>query len=271
MIKLLALDMDGTLLNDQKEISHLTIARIQEAVRSGVKIVLCTGRILSGVQPYFRQLGLEAENEYVILNNGCAIHQTSDWSLIDYTALTTDDINYLSSFAKGFELPLTLCDVHQYYVLDEQPNQAIIEDTNNIFLTPTVLSLPSAKQHPDPFFLAKFVGNPALVQEFQQEHEPELRQRFNTVLSMPTIYEMLPKNVCKASALQTLTEKLGLLPEEVMAIGDANNDLEMLEFAGLAVAMENAPQHVKEAANAVTSSNNEDGVARAIEQWILQK
>ena len=270
MIKLLALDLDGTLLDDQKQISPASVAAIQKAVNLGVKIVLCTGRILNGVQPYFKQLGLDAENEYVILNNGCATHQTSDWSLIDYTALSAADITYLSSFAKGFDLPLTLCDVQRYYVLDEKPNQAILADTDSIFLTPILFSLSDVQNHSAPFFLAKFVGKPDLVKDFQQEYESELSQHFNTVLSMPTIYEMLPKNISKASALQTLTGKLGILPEEVMAIGDANNDLEMLAFAGISIAMKNAPAHVKEIACDITASNNEDGVARAIEKWILQ-
>ena len=131
--------MDGTLLNDQKEISPANTATIQEAVDAGVKLVLCTGRILSGVKPYFEQLGLDAENEYVILNNGCALHQTSDWSLLDHHGLKADEIAYLADFARGFELPLTLCDVDNYYVVDQTANAHIIEDTQNIFLTPKTI------------------------------------------------------------------------------------------------------------------------------------
>lgn len=88
MIKLLALDMDGTLLNDQKQLTQPQIEAIHAAVESGVKLVLCTGRILNGTRPYFEQLGLDAENEYVIVNNGCSTHQTSDWSLVHYDELS---------------------------------------------------------------------------------------------------------------------------------------------------------------------------------------
>ncbi len=271
MIKLLALDMDGTLLNDQKEISPANIAAIQEAVDAGVKLVLCTGRILSGVKPYFEQLGLDAENEYVILNNGCALHQTSDWSLLDHHGLNADEIAYLADFARGFELPLTLCDVDNYYVVDQTANAHIIEDTQNIFLTPKTISLKKTINHHQPFFLAKFVGEPGLVGDFMKEKDAELSQRFNTVLSQPSIYETLPQGVSKATALQSLAEKLGLLPTEIMAIGDGNNDREMLEFAGLAIAMDNASVPIKALANHVTKSNNEDGVAAAIYKWILQK
>ena len=271
MIKLLALDMDGTLLNDQKEISPANIVAIQKAVDAGVKLVLCTGRILSGVKPYFEQLGLDAENEYVILNNGCALHQTSDWSLLDHHGLNADEIAYLADFARGFELPLTLCDVDNYYVVDQTANAHIIEDTQNIFLTPKTISLKKTINHHQPFFLAKFVGEPGLVGDFMKEKDAELSKHFNTVLSQPSIYETLPQGVSKATALQSLAERLGLLPSEIMAIGDANNDREMLEFAGLAIAMDNASAPIKALANHVTSSNNEDGVAAAIYKWILQK
>ena len=271
MIKLLALDMDGTLLNDQKEISPANIVAIQKAVDTGVKLVLCTGRILSGVKPYFEQLGLNAENEYVILNNGCALHQTSDWSLLDHHGLKADEIAYLADFARGFELPLTLCDVDNYYVVDQTANAHIIEDTQNIFLTPKTISLEETRDHHQPFFLAKFVGRPSLVEAFLKEEDAKLSQSFNTVLSQPSIYETLPQGVSKATALQSLAERLDLLPSEIMAIGDGNNDREMLEFAGLSIAMDNASAPIKALANYVTSSNNEDGVAAAIYKWILQK
>lgn len=271
MIKLLALDMDGTLLDDQKKISAANIAAIHRAVDAGIKLVLCTGRILSGVKPYFEELGLDADNEFVILNNGCAIHQTSDWSLLDYKALTRDDIDYLNNFSLGYDLPLTLCDIDHYYVVEQEANPDIIEDTRQIFLIPRTINLEATKTHPQPFFLAKFVGHPRLVTEFLEKNDKELSQRFNAVLSQPSIYEMLPKGVSKATALKSLTKKLGLTADQVMAIGDANNDSEMLEYAGLAIAMDNAPNHIKALASDITLSNNDDGVAAAIDKWILNK
>ena len=109
------------------------------------------------------------------------------------------------------------------------------------------------------------------MEAFLKEEDAKFSQSFNTVLSQPSIYETLPQGISKATALQSLAERLGLLPSEIMAIGDANNDREMLEFAGLAIAMDNASAPIKALANHVTSSNNEDGVAAAIYKWILQK
>ena len=97
----------------------------------------------------------------------------------------------------------------------------------------------------------------------------ELCQRFSGVRSQPVIYEAMPLGTTKATALSRLAEILKIDSSEIMAMGDANNDIEMLQFAGLGIAMGNASDYVKSLADAVTASNEEDGVARAIEKYIL--
>lgn len=271
MIKLLALDMDGTLLNDQKQLTQPQIDAIHAAVESGVKLVLCTGRILRGTQPYFEQLGLDAENEYVIVNNGCSTHQTKDWKLIDWEELSTQDITYLTPFAKESQMQLTLFDEEHYFVLGEEANEQVLEDTKLVFVEPTTLSYQEATSGQKHLFQAMFVGNQEEADRFQKRYDDELSQRFNAVRSQRTIYEILPKGVSKASALKKLAEKLDIEPSEIMAIGDANNDIEMLKFVGLSVAMSNASDHIKALATDVTDDNNHDGVAKAIYKHILKK
>ncbi|MET3644395.1 Cof-type HAD-IIB family hydrolase [Streptococcus gallinaceus] len=269
MIKLLALDMDGTLLDDQKRLSQENIQAIHKAVDAGVKLVLCTGRMLPGVKPYFDQLNLDAENEYVIVNNGCSTHQTKDWSLVDWAELSPDDIAYLAGFAKDSQLQLTLFDEEHYFVLDEEANDYVKADTEVVFLEPITLPLDQAIQFPGHLFQGMYVGSQAACDEFQERHQEELTQRFNGVRSQKTIYEVLPLGVSKASALKKLAKLLNIDPSEIMAMGDANNDIEMLEFAGLSIAMGNADDHIKALADATTASNNDNGVAQAIHQYIL--
>ena len=109
MIKLLALDMDGTLLNEAKEIPQAHITTIHQAIEKGVKTgSLYWGRPLFGVLPYYKKLGLDLQNEYVIVNNGCSTHQTSDWSLVDWQELSPADIEYLYDLAEKSEVQLTL-------------------------------------------------------------------------------------------------------------------------------------------------------------------
>lgn len=270
MIKLLALDMDGTLLNDQKELTAPQIEAIHAAVEAGVKLVLCTGRMLTGVKPYFEQLGLAAEEEYVIVNNGCSTHKTNDWSLVDCAELSPQEIAYLAPFAQDTELQLTLFDEDHYFVVEEEANEFVEEDATVVFVEPTTISLQEATSGKHRIFQAMFVGPESAADDFEAKHSKELSQRFNGVRSQKTIFEILPPGISKASALQKLADKLGIDTQDIMAIGDGNNDIEMLELVGLSIAMGNANDHVKSFAKDTTACNNCNGVAKAIHKWILE-
>ena len=141
MIKLLALDMDGTLLNEAKEIPQAHITAIHQAIEKGVKLVLCTGRPLFGVLPYYKKLGMDLQNEYVIVNNGCSTHQTSDWGLVDWQELSPADIEYLYDLAEKSEVQLTLFDEKHYFVLGGKPNEIVQNDAKLVFSDLTEISL----------------------------------------------------------------------------------------------------------------------------------
>ncbi|MBF0819607.1 Cof-type HAD-IIB family hydrolase [Streptococcus acidominimus] len=269
MIKLLALDMDGTLLNSQKELTKPQIEAIHKAVENGVKLVLCTGRMLTGVRPYFDQLGLDAENEYVIVNNGCSTHQTSDWKLIDWAELSPEQIKYLATFLPESAMQLTLFDEDHYYVLEDEPNQYSRADASLVSVEPTILSMEDATNQSRHLFQAMFVGTEEATEAFERKHAATLRKDFDVVRSQDVLLEILPTGTNKASALQTLAERLQILPEEIMAIGDANNDIETLEFAGLSIAMGNASDRIKSLADDITDTNDQDGVAKAIYKHII--
>ena len=109
------------------------------------------------------------------------------------------------------------------------------------------------------------------IQRFKNDNENLLKDKYDVVLSQIHIFEMLPFGTNKAAALKELAEKLGIEREEIMTIGDGNNDVEMLEFAGIGVAMGNGTESAKKAANYVTDTNENHGVAKAIEKYILSK
>ena len=218
MIKLIALDMDGTLLNEKKELKQAEIDAIHKAVKAGVTVVLCTGRPLVGVKPFVKQLGFDTEEEYIIVNNGCSTHSTKNWALVDWEELAISDIEYLSTFTTSDAVQISLFDEEEYFVLAEQANATV-----------------------------------------------------STVRSQDYLLEILPDGASKASGLKKLADRLSILPEEIMAIGDANNDLEMIAFAGLGIAMGNANEQVKAIAQDITDTNENNGVAKAIEKHILNK
>ena len=210
MIKLLALDMDGTLLNSQKKISQENISAIHKAIKAGVKLVLCTGRPPFGVRPYYELLSLAQENEYVIVDNGCAIHQTSDWKVIDSVALDKQDIHYLYSLTQDSSIQLTLFDEEHYFVVGETPSPIVVRDTGYVFTSPTEISLEEAVSGKYTMFQAMFLAEKETVDFFEEKYASDICQHFSGVRSQDVIYEVMPAGVTKAFALERLAQKLNI-------------------------------------------------------------
>ncbi len=272
MIKLIAIDMDGTLLNEKKHIDEAEKEAIHEAIEAGIKIVLCTGRPLYGILPFYEELGLsELDSEgYVILNNGCSIHKTKDWELIDQVNFTSDDIDYLYKFSEGYDINFTLVNDYYYFNIDDRkPTDELITDAGFVFSDITNISLKEAKNGKHKIIKIMFLGNPNIMANFQKENESILKDKYSSVLSQPYIYEILPKGNNKGTGLKKLAKKLGIKQEEIMAIGDGNNDIEMFEYAHYSVAMENGTKPARKAAKYQTDSNENNGVAKAIRKYAL--
>lgn len=273
MIKLIAIDLDGTLLNEKKHIDKAQKEAIHEAIEAGIKIVLCTGRPLYGILPFYEELGLhELDLEgYVILNNGCSVHRTHDWELIECAEMKPDDIEYLYKFAEKYDINFTLVDETHYFNIGRKPTEELIMDSKFVFSDITDITLEEAKSGKYEIVKAMFLGNPEEMAKFQQEYEPALKEKYEGVLSQPYVYEVLPKGNNKGAGLKDLAEKLGIKQEEVMAIGDGNNDIEMFEYANYSVAMGNATELARNAAKYSTDTNENDGVAKAIRKFALNK
>ena len=235
MIKLIAIDLDGTLLHEDKSLSKGNIVALHQAHEAGYDIVICTGRPLAGVRPIFEEIGLPDGNYYMIINNGCTTLSTHNWEIIGKEELSLEDMHRLQVLTEDTDVQLTLFDMDHYLVVAPE---------------------------------AMYVGDPSAIDAFQAQHEVALEADFNTVRSQDILFEILPKGASKASALQALSQTLGYSKDQVMALGDANNDLEMLRFAGYSVAMGNGNATVKEIADFITLTNDEDGVAHTIHKLI---
>ena len=271
MIKLIAIDMDGTLLNEKKHIDKAEKEAIHEAIEAGIKIVLCTGRPLYGILPFYEELGIsELDSEgYVILNNGCSIHKTKDWKLIDQVNFTSDDIEYLYKFSESYDINFTLVNDTYYFNIGRKPTDELIKDAGFVFSDITDISLEEAKSGKHKIMKIMFLGNPEIMANFQEKNENIIKSKYSGVLSQSYVYEVFPKDNNKGTGLKKLAEKLGIKQEEVMAIGDGNNDIEMFEYANYSVAMKNATELAKKAAKDETDNNENDGVAKAIRKYAL--
>lgn len=272
MLKLIAIDMDGTLLDSRKELSQRNIDVIQEAAQKGHKIVICTGRIQKGVEPYFDQLELKAEEEYAVLNNGCSLHTIrEDWQLLSYHNLDFHDVQYLYSLLDGYpEIYLTLIADVDYLVLADEVPDLVAYDASLVFTEPKPVSLAEVKTADKPVFQAMYMGEPDVLDTFQADLEAELADKFSMVRSQPYLFEAMPKGITKASGLRELAQKLDVKAKDIVALGDAANDLEMMKAAGFSIAMGNAAEDIKKIADAITSSNDEAGVAEAIQKYVLK-
>ena len=259
-VKLIAIDMDGTLLDSQKEIPAENIKAIQEAAAAGIKIVLCTGRPRSGILPHFEKLGL-SEEEYIIMNNGCSTYETKNWKLLQYESLSRSEMEELLQACEDFpEVALTLTGEKTYYVVGDEVPELVAYDAGTVFTEAKARSLEEIFAEGQVIFQAMYMADSEPLDAFQNAVQDRLSQSYSTVRSQEYIFEIMPQGATKASGLKHLAEKLGIAPEEMMVFGDSGNDLDMIKMAGIGVAMANAEPEVLKAADFVTKSNNENGV-----------
>ncbi|WP_086348586.1 Cof-type HAD-IIB family hydrolase [Candidatus Enterococcus clewellii] len=269
MIKLVAIDLDGTLLNSQKQISDKDKKTLSLAKEQGVKIVICTGRPLAAIVGYLDELGLNEPGDYSITFNGGLVQKNDTGEIIEKALMPLEHIHELYELAVSLNIPLD--------VLSEG----------------TVLHLPTSEEYPsiygrlnnlltfEPIVLTEMAAdriyNKAVVaidEEYLDEQikkiPAEFYERYEVIKTRSNLLEFMPKGITKAYGISLLARDLAIKQEEVMTIGDEENDLPMIEYAGIGVAMENAVEMVKKAADVITKNNDQSGVAEAVKEYVLK-
>ena len=266
--KLLVLDIDGTLLNDAKEISKRTLVALQKAQQMGVRVVLASGRPTYGVMPLAKILELGNYGGYILSYNGGQIINAKNGELLFERRINPEMIPYLEKKARknGF----AIFTYHEDCIITDTPdnehirqeallnNQKVIKEeefSTAIDFAPCKCMLVSDDEE-------------ALV-GLENHWKRSLNGALDVFRSEPYFLEVVPCSIDKANTLGALLETLDIKQEEVIAIGDGVCDVTMLQLAGLGIAMGNAVDSVKACADMVTTSNEEDGVAIAIEKAIL--
>ncbi|WP_141434245.1 Cof-type HAD-IIB family hydrolase [Bacillus sp. 03113] len=241
-IKLIALDMDGTVLNEEQEISLENRKAIKEAIDQGVHVVISTGRSLKTLQKYLDTLELSS---YLVTVNGSEIWDDTG-VLMERSIVQNDLIQWMWELSKLHETNFWAISTEQVW-------------HNEL---PTDLSTSE-------WLKFGFHIDDDQVRETVKKQlvENGLLEISN---SSPFNLEVNPLGINKAKGLEAVCKKLNLTMENVMAVGDSLNDIAMIREAGLGVAMGNAQDIVKETADDITASNVEDGVAKAIRKWVLK-
>ncbi|WAA12722.1 sugar-phosphatase [Fervidibacillus halotolerans] len=270
MYKLIAIDIDGTLINDEHEVTEEVYTAIQLARAQGVKVVLCTGRPIGGVEPYIERLQLNEKDDFVITYNGALIQNTNTKEVVSQQSLNYDDLKRIYELSIELNSPMHFFDTERMYTPNKDISKYTIYETS---ITKVPLHYRTISEIPKDIVIPKImlIDEPEKLKKTIAAIPDSIRENYALVQSMPFFYEILHKNVSKGNAVKQLAELLNIRREEVMAIGDNGNDFSMIEYAGCGVAMENAIPELKQIADYITLSNNEHGVARAIEKFVLKK
>ncbi|EUJ17368.1 Cof-type HAD-IIB family hydrolase [Listeria aquatica] len=266
MIRLVAIDIDGTLLNDQHEITEEVKRAIGEAKKRDIKIVLCTGRPLDGIHQSLAELGLLREGDVAVTMNGAMTLETKTKRVVADQALNKTELEEIFEFCDAHSAHVTYFDAEKMYVPHREIS--ILTARDSLLLNmPLYSQLVSEASEAIRIPKVMLLDEPEKIEEVMVALTGELKERYYIVRSVPYNLEFLHKNVSKGAALQALSEKWEILPSEVMCLGDAENDVSMFEFAGVPVAMGNATEKIKSLARYITKTNNEDGVAHALRTW----
>ncbi len=264
--KLLVLDVDGTLTNSKKEISPSTLRAIKAAEERGVRVILATGRPTYGVAPIADKLHVEQRAEYVLSFNGGVITEWNSKNVIYECELPHDSIPYLYDKAK--ENHVSIMTYKDNYVVSENTEDPYvqIELSLNHMNPKKVENFIKETDFPLPKCI--ITGIPSTIERLEKEIGKDWNEQLSVYRSEPFFLEIMPKGVDKATSLSILLKNLNIDRKEMIACGDGYNDIPMLRFAGLSVAMANAQRPVLEMADYITSSNDEEGVKKVIDKFI---
>lgn len=264
--KVLVLDIDGTLTNSQKEISPATRRGILETLKRGHKVILASGRPTPGMRRYEKELELEKYGGYLLSFNGGRIIECRSGEIVYQRVLPLSIIPGLYGFARRNQCGLityfgdkiiSAFEPDEYVRLESRINGMEIKVVENF------------KDYVD------FDINKCLLTappERAEVYEKELAAKYGDILSVyrsePFFVEIMPQNVDKATSLDRMLETVGLTREAAICCGDGFNDISMIKYAGVGVAMGNAQPAVKDAADYITATNDEDGLVQVMEEFI---
>jgi Cof subfamily protein (haloacid dehalogenase superfamily) len=269
MIELIAIDMDGTLLNPDHRISPRVKQAIAAARAKGVRIVLASGRPVSGLRRYLHELEIAGDDAYCIAFNGALVQRLGSGERIVETTLDFGDYLYCEQVARMLGVHFQAFDGSRLFTPNADISPYTVADS---YLTDSPLfHRAAADMDPALRFPKLMMVDHAEVLDAALARLPQdLRERYAVMKSAPFFLEIFDHRAGKGPALRMLADHLRIAPEHIMAIGDQENDLTMLQFAHASVAMGNAIPAVKAVARHETASNRDDGVAVAIERLVLQ-
>lgn len=263
--KMLVLDMDDTLLTDDHKISDLNKKVLLEAQAKGVYVVLASGRPTNAMTAYAKELEMDLNESFIISFNGAILSQAKDDLILFEQKLTPEQIHDLYDYSVKMK-------THIITYLDGN----IISETDSeyIDIEKEITQMPHLKV---PDFKAAvdraavkciLLEDPVYLKEVEKDLKAAM-PHLSVSMSKPFFLEVAQHGIDKAATLKLLADKLNIKQSEIIAVGNAGNDLTMIEYAGLGVWVDNVTPELRDKADLIVSSNNNNGVAEVVQRYIL--
>ncbi len=263
--KMLVLDLDDTLLRDDYSISERNKDMLIKAQEKGVKVVLASGRPTPAMIQFAEMLDLAKYDSYLISFNGGMITSVKENEVLFEQSLTKEEIHSLHDFSKDNDLHIIT-----------YSDKGIVSETNSEYID-VEIKLTGLPHHKVPCFKSEvqssavkciLLENPDYLRTIETKLKAE-RSDLSVARSKPFFLEVMPNGIDKAASLELLANMLGINQSEVIAVGNAGNDLSMVEYAGLGVWVDNVTPELRDRADVIVASNMNDGVAEVVERFIL--
>jgi len=271
-IKLVCTDLDGTLLDDKKEISERNRDSLKKAIEKGAHVVITTGRFYGMAKEYAKDLGLDS---ILISTNGAYVKSLTDDIELSKSILGYNNCLDIYRILLKYNLKPLFSDHETIYYDDVYCMMKFNEDVNGKRADMGRTMLKEIKDWSELFedrkddLLKCLIINQDPVIMAKAREELETYPELEIVSALKDSFEIMYRGVSKGEAVKIVAKHYGITKDEVMCIGDGENDLTMIKYAGIGVAMGNAEDCLKEHANYITADNNLDGLAKAIESHVL--
>jgi Cof subfamily protein (haloacid dehalogenase superfamily) len=263
--KMLVLDLDDTLLREDYSISSRNKDLLIRAQQQGVKVVLASGRPTHAMTRYAEELNLAQYDSYMISFNGAVVTSLKNNEVIFETSLTRDEIHSLHDFS-----------IENNVHILTYSDKGVVSETHSEYID-VELKLTGIPHHIVPSFKSEITSSavkcillehPDYLKEVEVKLKAE-RTDLSVSRSKPFFLEVMPQGIDKAASIGFLADKLGIKQSEVIAVGNAGNDLSMVQYAGLGIWVDNVSDDLRHHADFIVASNENDGVAEVVERFIL--
>lgn len=265
MIKLVAIDMDGTLLSSGLSISNANRKAIRLARENGTKVVLCSGRTIHSLLHYAKELGIDDEDDYIVGYNGAGAVHVKDEKFIYKNCMNGREAKIIAALCDRVDANYSIHTFSESMTPRANPYSTKESGLNNV---PLMIRHPRELHDEEPVTKVLVLDDERVLDQYVHILMEQLGGQYQIVRTMPFYLEIMRKNVTKFTGIMAVADQFGFDQSEILAIGDALNDLEIILYAGIGVAMGNAQKSLKDVAKFVTKTNDHDGVAYAMNKFL---